>query len=152
MCVAYRACVHAHGDSLSRANRRVRAQDEIDKAAKDYELREVGAANLFRAWKTYREAWLLLEATPEAPAELLTLSRTRMKEIRPELDKKCNLMILKFKGVVNTHPDAYAEARQILENIPEHFPTREHPCFNFSRSLLRTMDGFDEFEAAAPPE
>ncbi len=137
---------------MSTEEARRRAQDEIDKAAKAYELREVGAANLFRAWKIYREAWLLLEATPDAPAELLTLSRTRMKEIRPELDKKCNLMILKFKGIVNTRPDAYAEGRQILENIPEHFPTREHPCFNFSRSLLRTIDGFDDFEASGPAQ
>jgi hypothetical protein len=60
-------------------------------------------------------------------------------------------MIIKFKSIVNTRPDAFAEGRQVLENIPEHFPTREHPCFNFSRSLLRTMDGFDDFEAAGAP-
>lgn len=136
---------------MSTEEARRRAQGEIEKAAKAYELREVGAANLFRAWKTYREAWLLLEATPDAPPDLLTLSRTRMKEIRPELDKKCNALILKFKGIVNIRPDAYSEGRQVLENIPEHFPTREHPCFNFSRSLLRTMDGFDDFESSGAP-
>jgi len=136
---------------MSTEEARRRAQGEIDKATKDWELREVGAANLFRAWKTYREAWLLLEATPDAPPELITLSRTRMKELRPELDRKCNAMIVKFKSIVNTRPDAFAEGRQVLENIPEHFPTREHPCFNFSRSLLRTMDGFDDFEAAGAP-
>jgi pSer/pThr/pTyr-binding forkhead associated (FHA) protein len=136
---------------MSTEEARRRAQGEIEKAAKAYELREVGAANLFRSWKTYREAWLLLEATPDAPPDLLTLSRTRMKEIRPELDKKCNALILKFKGIVNTRPDAYSEGRQVLENIPEHFPTREHPCFNFSRSLLRTMDGFDDFESSGAP-
>lgn len=135
---------------MSAEEARRRAQGEIDKATKAWELREVGAANLFRAWKIYREAWLLLEATPDAPAELLTLSRTRMKEIRPELDRKCNAMIIKFKGIVNTRPGAYAEGRQVLENIPEHFPTREHPCYNYSRALLRTMDGFDDFEAAGP--
>lgn len=135
---------------MSAEEARRRAGGEIEKADKAYELREVGAANLFRAWKTYREAWLLLEATPDAPAELLTLSRTRMKEIRPELDKKCNGMIIKFKGIVNMRPDAFAEGRQVLENIPEHFPTREHPCYNFSRALLRTLDGFDDFEASGP--
>lgn len=135
---------------MSAEEARRRAQGEIEKATKAWELREVGAANLFRAWKIYREAWLLLEATPDAPAELLTLSRTRMKEIRPELDRKCNAMIIKFKGIVNTRPGAYAEGRQVLENIPEHFPTREHPCYNYSRALLRTMDGFDDFEAAGP--
>lgn len=135
---------------MSGEEARRRAQGEIEKASKAWEMREVGASNLFRAWKTYREAWLLLEATPDAPAELLSLSRTRMKEIRPELDRKCNAMIVKFKTIVNTRPDAYQEGRQVLENIPEHFPTREHPCYNFSRALLRTMDGFDEFEATGP--
>jgi hypothetical protein len=130
---------------------RRRALAEIERASKDWELREVGAANLFRAWKTYREAWLLLEATPDSPPELLTLARTRMKEIRPELDRKCKALIVKFKSIVNTRPDAYNEGRQVLVNIPEHFPTREHPCFNFSRSLLRTLDGFDDFEAAGAP-
>lgn len=133
---------------MSAEEARRRAADEIEKASKAYEMREVGAENLFRAWKTFREAWLLLEATPDAPPELLTLSRTRMREIRPELDRKCNAMIVKFKSIVNTRPDAVAEGRQVLENIPEHFPTREHPCFNFSRSLLRTIDGFDDFENA----
>ncbi len=136
---------------MSTEEARRRAQGEIDKAAEDWELREVGAPNLFRAWKTYREAWLLLEATPDAPPELITLARTRMKEIRPELDRKCNAMIVKFKSIVNTRPNAFADGRQVLENIPEHFPTREHPCFNFSRALLRTIDGFDEFEAAGAP-
>lgn len=136
---------------MSAEEARRRAGAEIERASKAWEMREVGAANLFRSWKTYREAWLLLEATPDAPAELLTLSRTRMKEIRPELDRKCNSMIVKFQGIVNTRPDAFAEGRQVLENIPEHFPTREHPCYNFSRALLRKLDGFDDFEAAGAP-
>ncbi|MBL8919098.1 MAG: FHA domain-containing protein [Myxococcaceae bacterium] len=136
---------------MSADEARRRAGAEIERASKAWEMREVGAANLFRAWKTYREAWLLLEATPDAPAELLTLSRTRMKEIRPELDRKCNSMIIKFQSIVNTRPDAFAEGRQVLENIPEHFPTREHPCYNFSRALLRKLDGFEDFEAAGAP-
>lgn len=136
---------------MSQEEARRRAQGEIDRATKDWELREVGAANLFRAWKTYREAWLLLEATPNSPPELLTLARTRMKELRPELDRKCNAMIVKFKSIVNTRPNAFTEGRQVLENIPEHFPTREHPCYGFSRALLRTMDGFDDFEATGAP-
>jgi len=135
---------------MSAEEARRRALSQIDKAAKDWDLREVGAANLFRSWKTYREAWLLLEATPDAPVELLSLARTRMKDIRPELDRKCNGMIIKFKTVANLRPTAIDEGRKILEDIPNHFPTREHPCYNFSRSLLRTMDGFDDFEAAGP--
>jgi pSer/pThr/pTyr-binding forkhead associated (FHA) protein len=136
---------------MSAEEARRRAQGEIEKASKAWEMREVGAANMFRAWKTYREAWLLLEATPEAPAELLTLSRTRMKEIRPELDRKCNSMLVQFKTIVNTRPNAYEEARQVLEHIPDYFPTREHPCFNFSKAMLRSVDGLD-FEPAGEAE
>ncbi|MCA2978580.1 MAG: FHA domain-containing protein [Myxococcaceae bacterium] len=128
---------------MSADEARRRAQLELDKAAKDYELREVGAANLFRSWKTYREAWLLLEATPDAPPELLSIARTRMKEIRPELDRKCNAMLVKFKTIVNTRQNSYEDARQVLEHIPEYFPTREHPCHNFSKAMLRSVDGLD---------
>jgi pSer/pThr/pTyr-binding forkhead associated (FHA) protein len=136
---------------MSAEEARRRAQNEIDKASKDWELREVGAANLFRSWKTYREAWLLLEATPDAPPELVTIARTRMKEIRPELDRKCNGMLVKFKTIVNTRPNAYEEARQVLEHIPEYFPTREHPCHNFSKAMLRSVDGLD-FETGGEGE
>jgi ABC-type polar amino acid transport system ATPase subunit len=42
-------------------------------------------------------------------------------------------------------------ARQVLEHIPDYFPTREHPCFNFSKAMLRSVDGLD-FEPAGEAE
>ena len=64
-----------------------RAKDEIAKAQKFYELKDVGAESLFKSWKTYREAWLLLEATPNKNEALHQIARSRMREIRPELDQ-----------------------------------------------------------------
>jgi len=121
-----------------------RSQEEIEKASKFYESRSVGAENLFRAWKTYREAWLLLEATPEHPRELDDMARTRMRELRPELDRSCNALMVEYKKAFNSRPPNIAKARAILQDVPNYFPTREHPCLNASKSLLRDLDDWGE--------
>lgn len=121
-----------------------RAKDAIDRAGKYYDLRDVGAENLFRAWKTYRDAWLLLEATPDRPESLHQISRTRMREIRPELDRKCSGMLVEYKKVMNQSVPDVMQARKVLEDIPTHFPTREHPCNSLSRSLLSALEDLQE--------
>lgn len=122
-----------------------RAKEDLDRAARQYDLRDVGAMNLFRAWKQYRDAWLLLEATPDRPAELLQISRTRMKEIRPELDRKCSAMLVDYQKEMNQKYPDIAKARKVLQNIPSHFE-KEHPCFGMSRALLRELDAVGEVE------
>jgi hypothetical protein len=124
-----------------------RAADEIDKAAKFYEFRGVGGENLFRAWKTYREAWLLLETMPDRPAELHQMARTRMREIRPQLDQTCSAMLVEYKKAMNQKNPDFIRARGILKDIPNRFPSREHPCFNLSKSLLEDLE-----ELSPPPE
>ncbi|MEW5740094.1 MAG: hypothetical protein AB1938_14270, partial [Myxococcota bacterium] len=123
------------------------AKEEVDKAAKFYEQRNVGAENLFRAWKTYREAWLLLESTPDRPEELWQIARTRMREIRPELDAKCAAMLVGYKQAISQKNQDLQKARLVLEGIPAHFPTREHACYNISRSLLADLDELGEMPA-----
>jgi pSer/pThr/pTyr-binding forkhead associated (FHA) protein len=116
-----------------------RAKEDIERASRQYELRDVGAMNLFRSWKQYRDAWLLLEATPDRPADLLNISRTRMREIRPELDRKCSAMLVDYqKEMTQKYPNITA-ARKVLQNIPAHFE-KEHPCYGMSRFLLRGLD------------
>lgn len=115
-----------------------RAKQDIDRAAKMYELRDVGAPNLFRAWKQYREAWLMLEATPEHRPELLETARSRMREIRPELDRKCSTMLVEYQKEMNRKRPNINIARQVLQNIPAYFE-KEHPCFGISRALLRSL-------------
>jgi hypothetical protein len=123
------------------------AKEQVDKASKFYEQRNVGAENLFRAWKTYREAWLLLESTPDRPEELWQIARTRMREIRPELDAKCASMLVGYKQAISQKNQDLEKARRVLEGIPAHFPTREHYCHNIARSLLADLDDLGEMPA-----
>lgn len=119
-----------------------RAKEDLDKAARRYEDREVGSMNLFRSWKLYRDAWLLLEATPDRPQELLETARTRMREVRPELDRKCAAMLVDFQKEKNKRDPDMNVIRNILKDIGNHFE-KEHPCYGFSRSLLRDLDSLE---------
>lgn len=118
------------------------AREQMDRAQKFYENRNIGAENLFRSWKNYREAWLLLESTPNRPEELLSLARTRMQEIRPELDSRCAAMLMSFKQVVSHRNPDIDKARSVLEGVSAYFPTREHYCHNVAHGLLATLDDF----------
>ena len=122
-----------------------RAKEDIERGSRLYEMRDVGAMNLFRAWKQYRDAWLLLEATPDRPTDLLQISRTRMREIRPELDRKCSAMLVDYQKEMTQKYANVTAARKVLQNIPAHFE-KEHPCFGMSRFLLRGLDDFGEPE------
>ena len=116
-----------------------RAKEFLEKAARMYDTRAVGAMNLFRSWKQYRDAWLLLEATPDRPPELLEIARSRMREIRPELDRKCSGMLVEYQKEVNASNPDIKKARLVLQNIPMHFE-KEHPCFGMSRGMLRSLE------------
>jgi hypothetical protein len=116
-----------------------RAKEEIEKGARMYDLKDVGAMNMFRSWKQYRDAWLMLEATPDRPPELLEIARTRMREIRPELDRKCSGMLVDFQKEVNQKYPDVKKARMVLQNITLHFE-KEHPCFGMSRGMLRSLE------------
>jgi pSer/pThr/pTyr-binding forkhead associated (FHA) protein len=116
-----------------------RAKEDLERAARMYDLRAVGAMNLFRSWKQYRDAWLLLEATPDRPPELLEIAKSRMREIRPELDRKCSGMLVDYQKEVNQKYPDIGKARQVLQNIPAHFE-KEHPCFGISRGMLRSLE------------
>ncbi len=116
-----------------------RAKEDLERAARMYDLRTVGAMNLFRSWKQYRDAWLLLEATPDRPPELLEIARSRMREIRPELDRKCSGMLVDYQKEMNQKYPNVKIAREVLQNIPAHFE-KEHPCYGMSRGLLRSLE------------
>ena len=122
-----------------------RAKEDLERAARMYDLRTVGAMNLFRSWKQYRDAWLLLEATPDRPPELLEIARSRMREIRPELDRKCSGMLVDYQKEMNQKYPNIANARQVLQNIPAHFE-KEHPCYGMSRGLLRNLEDLNGAE------
>lgn len=119
-----------------------RAKEDLERASKQYEMRDVGAMNLFRSWKQYRDAWLLLEATPERPPELLEIARTRMREIRPELDRKCSGMLIDYQKEMNQKYPNITRARMVLKDVASHFE-KEHPCFGLSRAILQDLDSLE---------
>lgn len=120
-----------------------RAKQDIERAEKQYEMRQVGAMNLFRSWKGYRDAWLLLEATPDRPKDLLLIAQTRMRELRPELDRKCSAMLVDYQKAMNMKYPDIEGARLVLHNISNHFE-KEHPCYTMSRGILRELDALDD--------
>lgn len=124
---------------LSATEAAVRARDDFQRAARLFDLREVGAKNLFRAWKEYRDAWLMLEATPERPEELLQTARARMREIRPMLDKKCAALLVTYQKEMNQKQPDLGAARKVLQEIPSYFE-KEHPCFGISRGLMANLE------------
>ncbi len=117
----------------------------IDNAEKSCELKNVGADSLFRCWKQYREAWLLLESTPSRPAEVLAIAKQRLKEVRPELDRKCSALLIEYQKEVNKGD--HNRARAALQDILRHFPTREHPCHTTTKGYLVEYEGV-EIESA----
>ncbi len=130
---------------LSAEEASVRARDNFQRAGQLYELREVGSMNLFRAWKEYRDAWLLLEATPDRPDELLRAARARMRELRPQLDKKCASLLVTYQHEMNQkHPDL-AAARATLQEINSFFE-KEHPCFNVGRGLTGQLEDLGQLD------
>jgi pSer/pThr/pTyr-binding forkhead associated (FHA) protein len=116
------------------------AQDDIQRAQKYEELKNVGAPNLFLAWEKYRDAWLLLEATPARPADLTEAARRKMKELRPELDRKCSGFLIEYQQIMSVRYPKYDEARSTLSNITNYFPNNKHYCFNASKELLLELE------------
>lgn len=113
----------------------------IDNAAKSCELKNVGADALFKCWKLYREAWLLLESTPNRPEEVLSIAKQRLKEVRPELERKCSAMLIEYQKEQNKGD--HTRARAALQDILRHFPTREHACYATAKSYLVEYEGVE---------
>ncbi len=120
------------------------AKDNIISADRLFETRSIGPENLFKAWKVYREAWLLMESMPDKSAvnEMNTYARSRMRELRPMLDQKCNGLMVEVQKQLNSRPAKVKEAIQTLKDVERYYPTREHPCFGFSKSMLSDMEAF----------
>jgi hypothetical protein len=115
----------------------VLASESARKASQFYDLREVGPENLFRAWKTYRFAWLYMEAMTNRP-ELYALVRDRYQQVSRELDNQCAKLLLEAqKSVQLKH---MARADKALERVLTFFPTNEHRCNAQSRKWRSELE------------
>jgi pSer/pThr/pTyr-binding forkhead associated (FHA) protein len=102
------------------------ARTAYARGKQNFERAEVGARNRYLAWKSFREAWLMLEAHPEPKPDLYFEARDRMRDAQLELDKTCSKLLLESEGYYNQRN--YAAAKHTLEYIREYFPDFDQPC------------------------
>ncbi len=105
------------------------ARDYVARARAFYEQREVGAANLFRAWDNFRSAWITLEALDDKP-ELYQDVRYMLGQVAVDLDHKCGQLMLDFKRNIQFKDRKRAAA--VLADVKTHFPTAAHRCHNLA--------------------
>ncbi|AFE06061.1 adenylate cyclase [Corallococcus coralloides DSM 2259] len=106
------------------------AREYAKSGARFYELKDVGAENLFKAWKDYRSAWITLEALDEKP-ELYEDVRERIAQISTELDHRCSQLMMQFQRAVQFR--SRRDAVATLEDVRRRFPTAEHRCHNLAQ-------------------
>ncbi|MBN9684497.1 MULTISPECIES: hypothetical protein [unclassified Corallococcus] len=105
------------------------AREAAKAGARFYELKDVGAENLFKAWREYRAAWITLEALDDKP-ELYEDVRERIAQISTELDHRCSQLMMQFQRAVQFR--SRRDAVATLEDVRRRFPTAEHRCHNLA--------------------
>lgn len=113
------------------------ASEYAKKGKEYYDSRDIGADNLFRAWKSYRSAWLTLEAMNEKP-ELYTYVRESLATSARELDGICRRMMLDIQRSIQLKNGK--KAAQTLDEIDRYFPTNEHRCHNQAHALKQKLE------------
>lgn len=102
------------------------ARDSYSRAKFKFERPDVGASNRYEAWKSFREAWLLLEAHPEPKPDLYYESQDKMRVAQQELDRTCSKLLLEVEKYYNQRN--YGAARSTLDHIRKYFPELDQPC------------------------
>jgi hypothetical protein len=103
-----------------------KAREAYQRGKQNFERADVGARNRYEAWKSFREAWLTLEAYPDPKPDLYLEAKDRMKEAQQELDKTCAKLLLEAEGYYNQKNFRFA--KNTLEHIREYFPEFDQPC------------------------
>ncbi len=106
---------------------------------KNMENADVGARNRYEAWKSFREAWLLLEAHPEPRPDLYFEAQARVKEAQKELDRVCSKLMLEVEGYVNK--SSWQEASATLDHAREYFPDDNDQSCAYKAELKRAELG-----------
>ena len=108
------------------------ARTAYARGKQNFERAEVGARNRYLAWKSFREAWLMLEAHPEPKPDLYFEARDRMRDAQLELDKTCSKLLLESEGYYNQKN--FSAAKHTLEYIREYFPDFDQPCASLAEN------------------
>lgn len=82
----------------------------------------VGARNGYEAWKSFREAWLLLEVHPEPRPDLYYEAQERMREAQTLLDRVCSKLMLEVERYANQ--SNWEAASATLDHTKDYFPEK----------------------------
>lgn len=117
------------GQSFDEARKLVKQANDL------LQSQERPTMNVYKAWRFYRQAWILLLGLPEEKrTNLFPDARFKHAELGRELDQKCGAYLLEAKKQMELKfPD---RAREILEEVPMHFPGKEHPCQTLAKEKL----------------
>lgn len=102
------------------------AEALFQKGLQRWQQRNIGAANLWEAYRAFREAWLMLEAVSGPRPSTYQRSRDRMRQSWAELDDKCRTLLLEARTAFNLKQ--YDQTRFALDHVKAFFPSRAHPC------------------------
>ena len=58
------------------------------------------------------------------------------------LDQKCNGLMVEYQKAINARPPNLKLGMQLLKDVERYYPTREHPCYGFSKALLSDMEAW----------
>jgi pSer/pThr/pTyr-binding forkhead associated (FHA) protein len=117
----------------------IAVKEDLSRAQKFYDNRDIGAESLFKAWKSYRDAWLKLESLPGHPEDLYMLARSQQAETRRLMDHRCKQMQLDVQRALAARRPDYDTARRVLKDMLRYFPTREHPCNGLVTQQLKDL-------------
>jgi hypothetical protein len=104
-----------------------KAREYAKEGADLYARKDIGAENLFRAWRQLRFAWITLEAVDPKP-ELYHDVRYQLGQVAAELDQKCGQLMLDFQRSLQVR--SRKKAKAALAEVGRRFPTAEHRCHN----------------------
>lgn len=102
------------------------AQENMRRGQDFWDRRSVGAENLYKAWRSFRESWLVLESVEGAKPMEYTVSRDKMREAQQSLDRLCSQLLLEAQSAYNQKQ--FEAARSTLEHVNEYFPKKDQPC------------------------
>ncbi|QAT82837.1 FHA domain-containing protein [Corallococcus coralloides] len=102
------------------------ANDLFKKGRKNFDTPDIGARNRYEAWKSFREAWLMLEAHPDPKPDLYFEAQEAMRRAQQELDRTCSKLLLEVEGYYNQ--GHYKQAASTLDHMREYFPEYDQPC------------------------
>ena len=102
------------------------AGESFKKGRKNAQTPDIGARNRYEAWKSFREAWLMLEAHPDPKPDLYFEAQEAMKAAQQELDRTCSKLLLEVEGYYNQ--GHYKKAALTLDHMRDYFPEYDQPC------------------------